>query len=111
MFKERSNSEILERERKMSEQIQRIAERVVPILRKHDVRRAGVFGSVARGDATHQSDVDLLVDAPKDISLLGFVHIMHELEDALGRKVDLVEYDAIKPMLRDRILAEEVPIL
>ena len=81
------------------------------MLRKHDVRKAGVFGSVARGEATPESDIDLLVDAPKDISLLDFIHIMHELEDVLGRKVDLAEYDAIKPTLRERILAEEIKIL
>jgi predicted nucleotidyltransferase len=44
-------------------------------------------------------------------SLLDFVGLKIEIEEALGRKVDLVEYDTIKPLLKDRILREEVPIL
>jgi predicted nucleotidyltransferase len=95
----------------MLSEIRNIAEKIIPVLKKHEVKKAGLFGSIVRGEATEQSDVDLLVEAPKDISLLGFVHIMHELEDVLGRKVDLVEYSAVKPALRERILAEEVSIL
>ncbi|MEK7250658.1 MAG: nucleotidyltransferase family protein [Bacteroidota bacterium] len=95
----------------MLSEIRNIAEKIIPVLKKHEVKKAGLFGSIVRGEATEQSDVDLLVEAPKDISLLGFVHIMHELEDVLGRKVDLVEYSAVKPALRERILAEEFSIL
>ncbi len=92
--------------------IDEIKKKTLPILKKYDLKRAGVFGSVVRGELGEESDVDILVEIERDdMSLLDFVGIKLELEDALGRKVDLVEYNTIKPLLRERILAEEVPIL
>jgi|SRR3990167_8755153 len=96
----------------MNIQLQDIQEQIVPVLKKHDVRRAGVFGSVARGDAHSTSDVDILVefDDDRDMSLLDFIGIEHEIEDKLGRKVDLVEYHLLKPRIKDKILGQEVRI-
>ena len=92
--------------------IDEIKKKTLPILKKYDLKRAGVFGSVVRGELGEENDVDILVEIERDdMSLLDFVGIKLELEDALGRKVDLVEYNTIKPLLRERILAEEVPIL
>ena len=88
-----------------------IQERVLPVLRRHGIKRAGIFGSVARGEATPESDVDVLVELDRQASLLDFIGVKLDLEDALGRRVDLVEYAAVKPRLRDRILREEVPVL
>ncbi|NIP33290.1 MAG: nucleotidyltransferase family protein [Thermoplasmata archaeon] len=84
---------------------------VNPILKEHGVKRAGLFGSFVRDEAGEGSDVDLLVELDDDVSLLDIAHIKGELEEALGLKVDLVEYSAIDPRLRERILAEEVVIL
>jgi len=84
---------------------------IVKILKKHDVARAGLFGSYARGEQKRGSDVDLLVEIGKDISLLDFAGIKVDLEDEFKRKFDLVEYSCIKPALKDRILAEEVPLM
>ncbi len=92
--------------------IDEVKKKIRPVLKKYDLRKAGVFGSIVRGELKKDSDVDILVEIGKDdLSLLDFVGIKLELEDALGRKVDLVEYDTIKPLLKERILAEEVPIL
>lgn len=88
-----------------------IKEIVVPILERHNAKRAGLFGSVVRGEIRRTSDIDILVQLEVDLSLLDVIGIEQELEDALGRKVDLVEYDAIKPLIKDQILAEEVRIL
>ena len=88
-----------------------IREIVLPVLRRHGITRAGIFGSVARGDATTESDVDILIELDVQASLLDVVGIKLELEDVLGRRVDLVQYAAIKPALRDRILREEVPLV
>lgn len=87
-----------------------IRRRIVPVLRRHGVRRAGVFGSYARGEATSQSDVDLLVELRPDASLLDLVALKLELEQALGRAADLVEYRAIHPLLRERVLREQVTV-
>lgn len=88
-----------------------IKKRIIPILRKYGVRKASIFGSAVREEMKESSDVDILVEIDRDISLLDFVALKLELEDALGRRVDLVEYDTIKPRLRDRILKEQVVIL
>lgn len=92
--------------------IDEIKRKTLPILKKYDLRKAGIFGSLVRGELKEGSDVDILVEIERDdMSLLDFVGIKLELEEALGRKVDLVEYDTIKPLLKERILAEEVPLL
>ena len=91
--------------------IDEIKEKIIPILKQYGVTKAGIFGSVVRGEATEGSDIDILVEIKSDISLLDFVGLQLELEDALGKKVDLGEYCAIKPIIKDQILSEEVPIL
>jgi len=89
------------------EEIKQIAK---PILVRNLVIKASLFGSFAKKTATPESDVDILVELDDSLSLLDFVGIKLELEDALNRKVDLVEYDAIKPALRNTILKNEIPI-
>jgi hypothetical protein len=80
--------------------------KLIEICRQNDVARIGVFGSVARGEATDQSDVDLLVYFFKRKSLLAHVALERQLSTALGRKVDLLTEAAISPYLRERIKRE-----
>ncbi|MBI5523940.1 MAG: nucleotidyltransferase family protein [Desulfarculus sp.] len=91
--------------------IQPLAERLRPILRRHGVVRAGLFGSVARGEAGPQSDLDLLVEFGRQTSLLDRAGLKLELEAALGRAVDVVHYRSLYEPIRERMLAEELPIL
>ncbi len=81
---------------------------VVPVLKKHRVIKAGLFGSFAKNTANSISDVDILVELTYPASLLDFVGIKLELEDVLNHKVDLVEYRAIKPIIKDDILKSEI---
>lgn len=90
--------------------LESIKKKIRPILEKYGIKKAGIFGSSARGESA-VNDLDLLVKIDKKISLLEFIGIQHELEDELGIKVDLVEYQAIKPALKDEILRDEVPVL
>lgn len=83
---------------------------VLPYLHRYGVTKADVFGSVARGDATQQSDIDLLIQLPKKASLLDYIGLKQDLEEALGRPVDLVEYEAIKPRLKPYIMQDVKPI-
>ena len=69
-------------------------------------RKLRVFGSVARGEDHEGSDIDLLIDMPLGTSLLQIVGLQHEIEDALGIRVDLCTERELHPTLRPRILAE-----
>jgi predicted nucleotidyltransferase len=90
--------------------ISEIRPAIVGILRKNGVKRAGIFGSYARGEQTKGSDIDILVLPPKGLGF-GFAGIELELEKKLKKKVDLVSYNGISPHLKDLILKEEVRII
>ena len=89
----------------------KIKNKILPILRKYGVRRASIFGSAVRGEMKESSDIDILVEIEKYISLLDFVALKLELEETLGRRVDLAEYDTIKPRIKERILKEQEMII
>ena len=90
--------------------LEEIKKKIVKILKKNKVVRAGIFGSYARGEQKKNSDIDILIEPPKGIGL-GFVGIKLELEDELGKKVDLLTYKYIHPLLKKIILNEEVRVI
>lgn len=92
-------------------EIEQIKAKITPILKEEGVTRSSLFGSIVRGEARASSDIDVLIQPPEGMSLLGFIGLEHKLEDALRRKVDLVSFRGIHPRLKDRILKEQVPIL
>lgn len=77
--------------------------KLIEICRQNDIVKVGIFGSMARGEADDQSDIDLLVEFSKRKSLLALVALERRLSTALGKKVDLLTEAAISPYLRDRI--------
>ena len=93
------------------DEIEQIKHKILPILKIYNINKAGLFGSLVRGELQKDSDIDILVEIKGNISLLDFVGIKLEIEEELGRKVDLIEYSAIKPVLRDNILKEQVAII
>ena len=74
------------------------------------VERLRVFGSVARDEATPQSDIDLIVDFSAERDLLDFVALQQDLSEVLGVRVDLASGRALRPELRDSILAEAIDV-
>jgi uncharacterized protein len=84
--------------------------KIISILKKNKITKAGIFGSYATGEATKKSDIDILVLPPKGIGF-GFVGIQLELEEKLKKKIDLLSYRAIHPLLKKRILSEEIKII
>lgn len=76
----------------------------------HGARNVRVFGSVARGEAGPDSDVDFLVDMPRGRTLLDLVGLWQDLEELLGKKVDVVVDGGINPHRAERILAEARPL-
>lgn len=91
--------------------INKLKKIIIPILRRNQVIRAGIFGSFARGEEKKRSDLDILVKFKGDVSLLGVIGIEQELQRKVRRKVDLVTYRSLHPLLKERILNEEVRIL
>jgi uncharacterized protein len=92
---------------------QLLAEKREEILRlaaSRGARNVRVFGSVARGEARDDSDIDLLVDVESGRSLLDVVGLWLDLQELLGRKVDLLTEGGVNRHLRDRILAEARPL-
>lgn len=87
-----------------------IANLSVPVLKRYGVKKAALFGSIVRGDANPSSDVDVLIEPPEQFSLMDLAGLKVELEETLNRSVDLVEYQTIKPLLKDDILKYEHPL-
>jgi len=95
-----------------SKEIIGIKKKISPVLKKYGIKKAGIFGSYARGDQKKKSDVDILVEIKDSkMSLLGVIKIENELEDVPGLKVDLVEYKSLNHLIKNRILKEEVRVI
>jgi len=95
---------------KNKSQINAIKRKILPVLKKYKIKRAGIFGSYARGDNKKSSDVDILVQPAKGMGFK-FFGMGLELEEKLNKKVDLVTYEYIHPKLKSQILKEEIRIL
>ncbi len=83
---------------------------ILGVAARHGARRIRIFGSVARGDARPDSDLDLLVVMEDGRSLLDLIGLGQDLEELLGRKVDVVSEGGLSVHLRDRVLAEAVAL-
>ncbi|MCH8870685.1 MAG: nucleotidyltransferase family protein [Chloroflexi bacterium] len=83
---------------------------ILALAKMRGARNIRVFGSVARDEATTDSDVDILVEMEPGRSLLDLTGLQLDLEELLGRDVDVVTENGLSPYLKDRILAEATPI-
>jgi len=93
-----------------TEIVQTKRDEILRIAERYGARDVRVFGSVARGEATENSDIDLLVSAGEDTSPWFPAALVAELERLLGRKVDVVTEDGLYWLLRRRILQEARPL-
>ncbi len=96
---------------KINKGIKEISLKIINILKKYNIRRAGIFGSYVRGEEKKSSDIDILIRPTKNMSLLDISGLKIELENVLGRKVDIISYKYIHPYLKDRILKSEMRII
>jgi predicted nucleotidyltransferase len=83
---------------------------IAGLAKRYRAGKVRVFGSVARGDNTDGSDVDLLVTPQPGCSLFDLGGLLEDLQELLGCRVDLVTEDGLKPRLRERVLREAVPL-
>ncbi len=85
-------------------------EEILHVAAKHGARNVRLFGSVARREADEESDIDFLVEMEPGRSLLDHAALWLELQEVLGRKVDVVSDRGIKARIRERVLREAVPL-
>jgi len=111
-FKEKDADNVfnLISENKKKEVIEKIKSKIIKILKKNDIKRAGIFGSYAKGEQKKDSDIDILIEPAKNMGFK-FAGLEIQLAKALKKRVDLVSYNGISPYLKNKILSQEVRII
>jgi predicted nucleotidyltransferase len=94
----------------MGRRLRRHRRAVIELAERRGARNVRVFGSVARGEDTATSDIDLVVDLDDGVSLIGLEGLRRELADLLRSEVDVVPAATLKPGTRDEILAEAIAL-
>jgi len=83
---------------------------ILAIAAKHGVRRVRLFGAFARGDAREDSDIDFLIEAAPRTPPWFPGGLLVDLEEDLGRRVDVAEESSLDPLIRDHVLEEAIPL-
>lgn len=83
---------------------------LLEVARRHGVTSIRVFGSVARGDDSPESDVDLLVTTGPEVSSWFPAGLVLDLQELLGRRIDVVTENGLNPLLRDQVMAEAIAL-
>jgi predicted nucleotidyltransferase len=94
----------------LREVLTRKRDEIAKIAATHGARNIRVFGSVARGEADEKSDIDFLVEMEPGRSLLDLGGLLMDLQEVLGRDVDVVTERGLNPRIRDRVLREAVSL-
>jgi len=92
-------------------QIKEIKKMLIKVLRQYGVKKAALFGSIVRGEATESSDIDLLVEFEGRKSLLDLAGLKLDLQELLKRPVDVLTYKSLHHLLKEKILSEQEVIL
>ncbi|MDF2430561.1 MAG: uncharacterized protein JWP44_192 [Mucilaginibacter sp.] len=84
---------------------------ILPVLNRYSIKRAAIFGSAAKGNMTVNSDVDLLIEADKGFTIFKMLKLEEEISKLIKRKVDVVEFSALKPSIKNEVLLSAIQIL
>lgn len=90
--------------------IKEIQQKLKPVFKQNDVIKSSVFGSTARGESLINSDIDILVQLPKNRTLIDFISLKNKIEIVLGKKIDLLTYKSISPLIKKNIQKDEIQI-
>ena len=90
--------------------LDKLKPKIIAVLRKNNIKRAGIFGSYSTGKEKKNSDIDILIQPSKNMGFK-FAGLEIELSKKLGRKVDLVSYNGLSPYLKNKILSQEIRII
>lgn len=91
--------------------LEEIKQKSIPVLKEAGVTRSSIFGSYVRGEQKEESDIDILVDLPRGKTLIDLVGLKQDLEEKLQKRVDVVTYKGVCPLLKNSILSNRYPIL
>ena len=94
----------------LAETVREKRQEILKIAARHGAGNIRLFGSLARGEEKAGSDVDLLVEMEEGRSLMDLSHLLQDIEELLGCPVHVVEPEALHRIIRERILAEAVPL-
>ena len=94
----------------MDDRLRQKRSEILRIAASHGAHNVRVFGSVARGQAGPDSDIDLLFEFDPDRSLMDYGHLLMDLQDLLACKVDIVTEDGLHPVIKDRVLEDAIPL-
>jgi predicted nucleotidyltransferase len=92
-------------------QLEQYQELILPVLKRYFIKRAAIFGSFAKGNSTANSDIDLLIEPENNFTLFKMLQLEQEISQLINRKVDLVEYSALKPSIKNDVLRSAITIL
>jgi predicted nucleotidyltransferase len=87
-------------------EIKEIAAEVIKLVDQYGIIKAGLFGSYARGEANEESDIDLIFEFNEVIGLMKLGGLKVDLEEALGKRVDILQFCSINPQIRDQVMQE-----
>jgi len=84
---------------------------MLPVLKRYFIKRAAIFGSLAKGTMSEDSDIDLLIEPEIGFTLFAMLNLEKEIAELTNRKVDVIEYSAIKPSIKTEVLGSAISIL
>jgi len=93
-----------------NDKIQQHRNKILQLAQKHGARNVRIFGSVARGEAREDSDLDVLVDLESGRSLFDLGGLLMDLENLLGCRVDVVTAKGLRERIRNHVLKESIPL-
>ena len=96
---------------KINKNLIKLKPKIVNIIKKQGIKKAGIFGSYAKGEQKDTSDIDILIEPTKKMGFFDIIKLENELKKRLNKNVDLLTYASIHNLLRDGILKEEVRII
>ena len=92
-------------------ELSHLKKQITDVLRKYPVSKAALFGSFSKGEENKHSDIDILIESSKPITLFQILKIEKDIESVTKRKADIVEYSAIKSSIRKNVPKEAIPLL
>lgn len=94
----------------LAELLEKYRQQILEITSKYGAYNVRVFGSIVRGEASEASDIDFLVQLEPRCKLFDWLHLEEELEELLGKRIDVIQEEAMKGKMRETALKEAIPL-